>query len=76
MKVKENLRNAIFKAIDNQISADDPVVFAITLKRLIDEGYSKFEAKQLIGKAFAVELFYTDVILKESDKDPTGIFWG
>ena len=59
MKINENLRNAIFEVIDNQIHADDPVETAITLKRLMDEGYSEFEAKQLIGQALAVELFYT-----------------
>jgi len=58
MKVNENLRNAIFEIIDNQINADDPVKTAITLKRLMDEGYSEFEAKQFIGQALAVELFY------------------
>jgi len=58
MKVNENLRNAIFEVIDNQINADDPVETAITLKRLMDEGYSEFEAKQFIGQALAVELFY------------------
>ena len=59
MKINENLRIAILKVIDNQILADDPVETAITLKRLMGEGYSEFEAKQLIGQAFAVELFYT-----------------
>ena len=58
MKDNENLRNAIFEVIDNLINADDPVETAITLKRLMDEGYSEFEAKQFIGQALAVELFY------------------
>ena len=57
MKVNENLRKAIFEVIDNQISANDPVETAVTLKRLMNEGYSEFEAKQLIGQALAVELF-------------------
>jgi len=63
MKVNENLRNAIFEVIDNQINANDPVETAITLKRLMNEGYSEFEAKQLIGQALAIELF--DVIKKK-----------
>jgi len=58
MKVNENLRNAIFEVIENQIEANDPAETAITLKRLMDEGYSEFEAKQYIGQALAVELFY------------------
>jgi len=58
MKVNENLRNAIFEVIDNQVNDNQPAETAITLKRLRDEGYSEFEAKQLIGQAVAVELFY------------------
>ncbi len=58
MKVNKNLRNAIFEVIENQIKANDPAETAITLKRLMDEGYSKIEAKQYIGQALAVELFY------------------
>jgi hypothetical protein len=58
MKVNENLRNTIFEVIDTQIKDNNPVETAITLKRLRDEGYSEFEAKQLIGQAVAVELFY------------------
>ncbi len=58
MKVNENLRNTIFEVIDNQIKDNNPAETAITLKRLIEEGYSEFEAKQLMGQAVAVELFY------------------
>ena len=57
MKVNENLRNAIFEVIDNQINDNNPAETALTLKRLIDEGHSEFEARQLIGQAVAVELF-------------------
>ena len=63
MKVNENLRNAIFEVIDNQIAVNDPIETAITLKRLVNEGYSEFEAKQFIGQALAVELF--DVMKKK-----------
>jgi len=44
--------------IDNRINANDLAETATTLKRLMDEGYSEFEAKQYIGQALAVELFY------------------
>jgi hypothetical protein len=57
-KVNENLRNAIFEVIDNQLNNNNPAETAITLKRLRDEGYSEFEAKQLIGQAVAVEIFH------------------
>jgi hypothetical protein len=62
MKVNENLRNAIFEVIDNQINANEPAETAITLNRLMNAGYSEFEAKQLIGQALAVELFH---VMKE-----------
>ena len=58
MKVNEHLRNTVFEVIDNQIKDNNPAETAITLKRLRDEGYSEFEAKQLIGQAIAVELLY------------------
>lgn len=57
MKINENLRNAIFEVINNQINANDPAETAMTLKRLMNGGYSEFETKQLIGQAIAVELF-------------------
>ena len=57
MEVNENLRNAILEVIDNQINSNDPVETALTLKRLVNEGHSEFEAKQLIGQALAIELF-------------------
>jgi len=58
MEVNENLRNAIFEVIDNQIEANDPAETALTLKRSINEGYSEFEEEQLIGQALVIELYY------------------
>ena len=58
MNVNKNLRNAVFEVIDNQINANNPAETAVTLKRLMDQGCSEFEAKQYIGQALAVELFY------------------
>jgi len=57
MKINKHLQSAIFETIDNQIEADDPPETALTLTRLIDEGYSEYEAKQLIGQAIAIELW-------------------
>ena len=56
MKVNEHLRNTIFEVIDNQINADDPPETALTLERLKSEGFSEFEAKQLIGQAVVIEV--------------------
>ena len=56
MKVNERLRDTIFEVIDNQISANDPPETALTLERLMNEGYSDFQARQLIGQAVVVEV--------------------
>jgi hypothetical protein len=56
MKVNEHLRNAVFEVIDNQINANDPPETALTLERLMNEGYSDFEAKQLMGQAVVIEV--------------------
>ena len=56
MKVNEHLRDAIFEVIDNQINANDPPETALTLERLVNEGYTDFQAKQLIGQAVVIEV--------------------
>jgi len=56
MKVNENLRNAIFEVIANQVNANDPPETALTLERLMKEGFSEFQAKQLVGQAIVVEV--------------------
>lgn len=58
MRVTKKFRDSIFQIIDNQIKMDGPAETALTLKRLMKNGYSEFESKQLIGQALAVELFY------------------
>jgi hypothetical protein len=56
MTISENLRLAIFEVIDNQIGADDPPETAITLQRLMEEGHSEFQARQLVGQAVVIEV--------------------
>ena len=56
MKVNENLRNAIFEVIANQVEANDPPETALALERLRNEGFSEFQAKQLVGQAVVVEV--------------------
>ena len=57
MKIDTELRDQIFKVVENQIKANDPPETKITNKRLIASGYSQFETKQLIGQCVAVEMF-------------------
>jgi hypothetical protein len=56
MKVDERLRDTIFEVINNQIKADDPPETALTLERLVKEGYSDFQARQLMGQAVVIEV--------------------
>ncbi len=56
MKVSEHVRDAILDAVENQITSKKPPETALTLKRLIEEGHSDSQAKQLIGQAMAVEV--------------------
>ena len=69
MKVNENLTKAIFEVIDNQINGNGPTETAITYKPLMNDGYSEFEAKQLIGQTLAVESF--DVMKKKAPFNET-----
>ena len=57
MKVNTELRNQILQVVDNQMRLNQPEETTITYKRLLKEGYSKNEAKQLIGQCVLVEMF-------------------
>ena len=57
MEPNEDLRDQIFVIIKNQMEEDNPPETNETYNRLIKEGYSDFEAKQLIGQCVAVELY-------------------
>ena len=57
MEPDENLREQIFVVIRNQMDENNPPETNETYNRLIKEGYSDFEAKQLIGQCVAVELY-------------------
>ncbi|MFP4619923.1 MAG: DUF1841 family protein [Bacteroidales bacterium] len=57
METNENLREQIFVVIKNQMEENNPPETNKTYNRLIKEGYSDFEAKQLIGQCVAVELY-------------------
>ena len=57
MESDENLKDQIFVVIRNQMEENDPPETNETYNRLIKEGYSDFEAKQLIGQCVAVEFY-------------------
>jgi len=57
MKPNPKAREIIFDIIDNRIRNNDPPETALTFKRLKNEGFDDFTAKQLIGQCVAVEIF-------------------
>jgi hypothetical protein len=57
MENKELFREQLLEIAENQIRDNNPPEAKMTLKRLVQLGYSDFEAKQLIGKCIALEIF-------------------
>jgi len=51
------LRAAFLGAVDEQLAKSDPPETRETFDRLIGEGFSKEEAKVLLGQVIAVELY-------------------
>lgn len=57
MKHNKRLKSAIIEVVENQIDSNDPPETSQTLDRLISEGFSKKEAKELIGSVVTIEVF-------------------
>ena len=53
----ELLKDQIFEIIDNQLKANDHPEAKLTYKRLMKEGYSDSETRQMMGACIALELF-------------------
>jgi hypothetical protein len=51
------LKKAILEVVDYQITANDPPATKQTLDRLLSEGLSEVEAKELIGAVVVSEAF-------------------
>ena len=57
MKTNKYLKSAILEVVENQLDANDPPETGKTLARLMSEGYSEEEAKNLIGCVVTSEIF-------------------
>jgi hypothetical protein len=68
MEENPYLKSAILEVVENQLKANDPPETRTTLKRLISEGYSEDEAKNLIGCVVTSEIF--DVLKKQNPFNP------
>jgi hypothetical protein len=52
-----HLQAAIFEVVDNQMVAGEPPETKQTFERLLGEGFSREDAKKLIGQAICVEIY-------------------
>jgi hypothetical protein len=57
MKYNPRLKSAILQVVENQIDSNDPPETKQTFNRLVSEGFSKKEAKELIGTVVVAEVF-------------------
>lgn len=51
------LQAAIFEVVENQMAAGEPPETKETFERLLEERFSKKDAKKLIGQAVCVEIY-------------------
>jgi len=68
MEENPYLKSAILEVVDNQLQTNDPPETRQTFDRLISEGYSEEEAKELIGCVVTSEIF--DVLKKKEPFNP------
>lgn len=57
MKHNPRAQAAILEAVANQLRLNKPAEARLTLKRLIEAGYSEKETKKLIGWCLSIELY-------------------
>ena len=56
-KSNEELKNAVLEIVDNQLRDNTPPETRQTYQRLLKEGYSDQEARELIGVVVSSEIF-------------------
>ena len=67
MKTNPRLKAVIMEVVDNQLRAKNPPETHSTLERLIAEGHSENEAKELIACVVTTEIF--DVMKNKEEFD-------
>ena len=68
MKENPYLKSAILEVVENQIQANDPPETKQTFNRLLSEGHSEEEARELIGCVVSSEIF--DVLKNQEPFNP------
>lgn len=57
MEIHPRIENAIAQVVQQQIDTNDPPQVTATLVRLVNEGYSDLQARELIGCVVVAEVF-------------------
>ena len=57
MEQNPRIKAAIIEVVNNQLESHDPPETYATLDRLVADGYSIIEAKELIGNVVVAEVF-------------------
>lgn len=65
METNPHAKAVIMEVVNNQLKANDPPETRSTLERLVAEGYSEKEAKELIGCVVTSEIF--DIMKNEEE---------
>lgn len=68
MEIDPRIQTAVIEVVNQQVETNDPPKTAMTLERLINEGFSADDAKELIGCVVLSELF--DVLKSGEKFDP------
>ena len=58
MDTDPRLQRAMFEVVENQLRDNDPRETQETLERLMNDGYSRSEAKRMIASVVVVEMFH------------------
>lgn len=57
MKANDILKQQFLEVVENQLRDNEPPETLLTLKRLMEQGYTRQEARDLIAAAVAAEVF-------------------
>ncbi|MEA3465852.1 MAG: hypothetical protein U9R29_07600 [Thermodesulfobacteriota bacterium] len=68
MEVNPRIKMAVIEVVNTQVESNDPPETGLTLTRLINDGYTPSDAKDLIGCVVLSEVF--DVMKNEEVFDP------
>ena len=56
-KYNPRFKKAILQVVDNQLRMNDPPETKETLERLVSEGYSKQQAREMIGAVVSAHIY-------------------